>query len=233
MNVGKKIYVGLESGGKSLMMTRESYDNLYRNARWEKITGLKRPIIGNIAWSPKFLDLAQKLGVEVRKWQHVAELPSLTECDLYIDELATYFDSRTFADLPLDVRLWLAQSSKMGVQIVGAAQDFGQIDKSFRRLCNKVYLVQKIMGSRRPMKTAPKVRFAWGIFNIYEIDPRTFAGDQTEMKTLSFFPSWFMLRKKDIEFFDTQKRVSMSDPPPLIKYTRVCLEDGHKITKYI
>jgi len=220
MHVGKKIYVGLESGGKSLLMTRESVSNLYRNAYWKKKTGQNRPIIGNMAWSSAYYDLAEKLGVEVRKWQHIDELTRMQECDLYIDEMATYFDSRTFADLPLDVRLWLGQSTKLGVQIVGGAQDFGQIDKSVRRLSNRVYYVQKLLGSPRPMRTAPRVRFVWGVFMKWELDPRSFDGDQYEMKTISMFPSFFTLRKSDVKLFNTQERVKLSDPPPLRKVTR-------------
>lgn len=232
MYVGKKIFVGLESGGKSLMMTRESYENLYRNAREYKKTGVKRPIIGNMAWSQHFYDKAAQLGVEVRKWSHIGELPKLEECDLYIDELQTYFDSRTFADLPLDVRLWLSQSAKMGVEIVGATQDFGLVDKSFRRLCNQVYYVQKIVGSRRPKRTLSGSKFIWGLFIKWSLSPRSFEGEQIEMKSDSIFPSITFLHKEDIKMFNTQERVIMSDPPPLIKQVRICLEDGFTRTKY-
>jgi len=232
MSVGKKIFVGLESCGKSLLTTKESVENLYRNARWQKKYKTRRPIYGNIAWSKTFMDLAKKLDVDVHQWNHIAELPKMQECDLYIDELQTYFDSRTFADLPLDVRLWLSQSTKMGVQIVGATQDFGMIDKSFRRLCNRVYYVQKFIGSRRPMKTGPPVKFVWGWFFRWELDPRSFDGDQYDMKTTSWFPSMFRLKRSDVRMFNTQERVKMSDPPPLMKQTRVCLEDGYTRTRY-
>lgn len=230
---GKTIYVGLESSGKSLLMTRESEVNLYRNRRWKRITGLDRPIIGNMAWSDKFLQKADELGVIVKNWQDIEELPTLEECDLYIDEMATYFDSRNFKDLPLDVRLWLAQSSKMGVEIVGAAQDFGQIDVSFRRLCNDVFYSQKIIASRRPKKTAPPVKHIWGLFMMYTLDPRSFDGEQYEMKTTSSIPNIYRLRKSDVLLFNTQERVKLSKPAPLKKIVRTCPEDGKTIVRYI
>jgi len=214
------------------MMTRESMANLYRNAREFKKTGVKRPIIGNMAWSKQFYDKAEELGIEIRKWSHIAELPKMEECDLYIDELQTYFDSRTFADLPLDVRLWLSQSAKMGVEIVGATQDFGLVDKSFRRLCNEVYYVQKIAGSRRPKRTLSGSRFIWGVFIKWSLNPRSFDGEQIEMKADNIFPSVTFLHKEDIAMFSTQERVSMSDPPPLVKVVRVCPEDGYVKTRY-
>jgi len=233
MRTSKRIFVGLEGSGKSLLMARESVQNVYRNARWYKKTGVTRPIMGNLAWSPSFIEFASSKGVPVLKWQHLADLPKLSECDLYIDELGTYFDSRGFADLPLDVRLWLAQAEKMGVQIVGGAQDFGQVDVSFRRLCKEVYEVKKLMGSRRPMKTAPRVRFAWGVCLKWQLDPRSFDGDQAEMKHIGLFPMPFLISKKDLKTFDTSTRVNLSEPPPLQKIVRTCKEDGYQRVRYI
>lgn len=233
----KRIYVGLEGSGKSLLMAREAVSNVYRNARWQRLTGLSRPIYANLAFSQSFLDFADSKGVEVIKWQHIADLPKLSECDLYIDELATYFDSRLFADLPLNVRLWLAQAEKMGVQIVGGSQDFGQIDKSFRRLCKEVFEVKKVVGSRRPMRTSPPVKRVWGVCFKWALDPRSFEGEQAEMKTTGFLPSFFFIRKKDVKMFDTSLRVSLSEPPPLQKVVRHWFDEngqiGHTVTKYI
>lgn len=222
MRVGKKIFVGLESSGKSLLMAREAVWNVRRNARWNKITGLSRPIVGNLAWSDEFLEYAASYGVEVKSWQHIADLPDMQECDLYIDELGTYFDSRLYQDIPLRVRLWVAQAEKMGVQIVGGAQDFGQVDKAFRRLCKEVYEVKKIVGSRRPMKTAPPVKWVWGFGLRWQLDPRSFDGEQIEMKTLGIFPIPFLIRKQDVKMFSTSQRVLMSEPAPLEHIARFC-----------
>jgi len=229
----KRIYVGLEGSGKSLMMAKESIDNVYRNARWFKLTGVKRPIVGNLAWSTKFKEFANSKNVDVIPWQHISDLPNLSECDLYIDELATYFDSRLFADLPLNVRLWLAQAEKLGVQIVGAAQDFGQVDKSVRRLCKEVFEVNKIVGSRRPMKTAPSVKRPWGICSMWELKPNSFSGDQVEMKKKGFIPKFFLIKKEYLSMFETSQRVNLSEPPPLQKIVRICPEDGYKKVRYI
>jgi len=221
VRTGKRVFVGFESGGKSLLMARESYQNLFRNARWLKITGIPRPIVGNLPWSKEFHALADKLGIPILPFKHISQLPTLSECDLYLDELGTYFDSRLFADLPLDVRLWLGQAEKMGVQMVGTAQDFGQVDKSFRRLCKEVFEVKKIVGSRRPMKTAPPVNWIWGVLLVWELEPRSFQGEQVDMKTLGL-PSPFLIRKKWIRLFDTSARIALSDPAPLMHVERKC-----------
>jgi len=233
---GKKIFVGDESSGKSLLIARESVWNVDRNARWFRKTGKKRPMVGNFAWSKKFLDYAASRGVEVREWSRLSELPRLRGCDLYIDELATYFDSRNYKDLPLGIRLWLAQAEKLGVQIVGATQDFGQIDKSFRRLCKEVIEVRKKFGSERPMENAPDVRFVWGLCMKYRLSPKSFDGDMVEMKTMGL-PKPFLIRRKDIGWFDTSARVSFSEPAPLERIVRHWYDEngkiGHTQTKYI
>lgn len=231
--VSKTVFVGLEGDGKSLLLAQESYRLVHRNHNWNKITGQSRPIVSNLPYSQNFLQFAKSKGVEIKYWQHISELEKMSECDLIIDELSTYFDSRGFENLPLSTRLWLAQAEKMGVDIYGTAQDFGQVDKSFRRLCKKVILVRKIIGSRRPMKTAPPVKRVWGIIGKWEIDPRGFDGDQSDMKTLNILPSFFLIKKKDVGLFDTQQRIQMSSPPPLIKIVRTCEEDGYTKVRYV
>lgn len=240
MNVGKKVYVGLESSGKSLLMARELKRNIKRNAKWQKITGTIRPIYYNISVSDSLRQFAIENGVELRPWRNIWDLVEMHECDLYIDELATYFDSRFYQDLPLDVRLWLAQAEKMGVQIVGATQDYFMIDISFRRLVKELFEVKKLCGSIRPMKTAPPIKYIWGIIAVWELDPRSAskAGNQEEMRTkngviLGSIPKLTFIRKRDTSNFNTQTRVSLSEPPPLRKYVRVCPEDGHRVVRYL
>jgi len=234
---GKKVFVGLESSGKSLLMVRDLKWNIDRNHVWQKLTNTKRPIYTNMAVSSILRQYAEEKEVEILTWHNLWDLTTMTECDLYIDELATYFDSRSFADLPLDVRLWLAQAEKMGVEIVGGAQDYFQIDLSFRRLVKEIIEVRKILGSPRPKKTAPPVKRIWGIMFTWSIDPLTAtkAGNQEEMKTKGLFtiPSVKLIRKKDTRFFDTNTRVALSEPPPLKKIVRICPEDGHRQVRYV
>lgn len=237
MNVGKKVYVGLESSGKSVLMVRELVKNIDRNVYWQEITNLKRPIYYNLALNDSILEYAESKGIQLIFWSNIWDLVSMTECDLYIDELATYFDSRTYSDLPLDVRLWLAQAEKLGVQIVGATQDYFMIDLSFRRLVKEVFEVRKFIGNRRPMKTAPPIKRIFGIFFVWQIDPRTAskATNQEEMTTMSFMglPSVKFYGRKIVSYFDTNQRVALSEPPPLRKIVRICPEDNHRIVRYV
>jgi len=227
----KTIYVGKEGSGKTLLMGRESERLVFRNSHLAKRTGEVRPIISNIKYSDTFLSFAKAKGVPIRSWQHISELEGMSECDLFIDEVGAYFDSRTFADLPLSTRLWLAQAQKLGVHIYGGAQDWAQIDVSFRRLVNKLYEVKKIIGSRRPSRTLPGSKTPWALGLVWQLSPVA-ESDTGKAKTLSFLPSLIFMSKKDAMRFDTNARVALSAPPPLRKIVRVCPEDGYTRTRY-
>jgi len=228
----KTMIIGKEGSGKTLIMGRLTEDIIYRNARLAKKTGLIRPIVSNINYSDQFRSFAVDMGVPIRKWQHIAELEKLTECDLFIDEVGAYFDSRTFEYLPLSTRLWLAQAQKLGVHIVGGAQDWGQIDVSFRRLVNRIYEVKKLFGTRRPSKTLPagKIRFAVSLR--WRLSPNA-NSDLADVKPVGLLPVPILMLPRDMERFDTNSRVLETDPPPLKKIVQVCPEDGYRRTRYI
>lgn len=228
----KTIWIGKEGSGKTLLMGRESERLVHRNASLAKKTGLVRPIVSNISYSEEFIDFAKSKGVPLKRWRHIEELDSMTECDLFIDEVGAYFDSRTYADLPLSTRLWLAQAQKLGVHIWGGAQDWAQIDISFRRLVNRLYEVKKVCGSRRPSRTLPGSKVPWAIGLVWRLNPQS-DSDTGSAKTISIIPSLIIVTKKDTSRFDTNARVQQSDPPPLKKIVRVCPEDGYKRTRYV
>ncbi len=228
----KVIYVGKEGSGKTLLMGRETERLVYKNIARFKKTGVMRDIVSNIEYSEDFIEWAEQKGVKIKRWQHIQELEKMTEVDLFMDEVGAYFDSRNFADLPLSTRLWLAQAQKLGVHIYGGAQDWAQIDVSFRRLVNRLYEVKKIVGSQRPSKTLPGSKYPWAFALQYQLDP-TPQADTAEARKLTFIPSLLYFSKKDTERFDTNARVALSDPPPLRKIVRVCPEDGHKKVRYV
>lgn len=229
--MAKIIFSGAEDSGKSLKLAEYSGKILERNADWLKITGVPRPIISNIEYSPSFLEYANQLNVPIRHWRDLEELPALTDCDLIIDEVGTYFDSRTFKDLPLDIRLWLAQASKLGVDIYGSAQDFAQVDLAFRRLTTELYHITKLVGSQRPTKTRPPVTRIWGVCMMRELDPVGY-DEQKKQFAASGMPSVFFIRREICEIFDTTKRIAKTKPPPYKHVMRPCAEPGCKFKLY-
>lgn len=249
--MSKLIWTGLEDSGKTLCMASMAGNILYRNAKWyekqkkfaakygarafqdefKRPEPIARPIVYNCPFSDTFLNEAKRLGVPTRKWKDLEQLIPMQGCDLFVDEIGTYFDSRTYANLPLDIRLWLAQASKMGVDMFGAAQDFAQIDISFRRLTTHLYLVTKLAGSMRPHPTRPPVKRIWGVCTVREMDPVSY--DTSEGQNNSKGWPWpFFIRRSQCELFDTTKRIEKSAPPPYKHVMRRCEVEGCKFEMY-
>lgn len=228
----KVIFSGLESSGKSYKLAETAAFLLYRNARWKKITGKGRPIVSNMKFSPQFIEEAESLDVEIRYWNNLEELIGLADADIICDEVGNYFDSRMWADLGLDVRRWLTQGAKTGIEFYGGAQDFAQVDKAFRRLVQPGDLIHitKLMGSRRPSATKPPVKHIWGICAARKLDPQGYDEDKKSFEG-GLMPSFFFLRREICEIFDTQQKIVRSDPPRLKHISRKCELDTCGIVK--
>lgn len=209
----KKVYTGIESSGKSLLLAREAKRLVKRNSKWYKTTKVKRPILSNMKFSQNFVAYAESMNVPIEYWHNLEEIIYRTECDVFIDELIKYFDSRLWQNLTLDAKHWLSQGAKTGIHVYATSQDFSQVEKQFRILCNEVYLVNKLFGSRRPMKTAPPVRHVWGLCMTRPVDPRSFKGDNATMEMISIIPSFFFISKEDTIIFDTNAKVIPSRLP--------------------
>jgi len=209
----KVVYTGIESSGKSLLLAREAKRLVARNSKWFEITGVPRPILSNLKFSQDFFDYAKSKNVPIIYWQNLEEIIYQTECDVFIDELLKYFDARLWATLTLDAKHWLSQGAKTGIHVYATSQDFSQVEKQFRILCSKVYVVTKQMGSPRPMKTAPPVKFIWGLCTMRSVDPRSFKGDNAGMESTSLIPTPFFISKDDTSIFDTNAKVIPSELP--------------------
>jgi len=224
----KTVYIREEGSGKSLLMGADTKWIIDRNSKLFKKTGKERAIRSNIAYSKSLEEYAKSKNVPILYWRNLEELETFTECDLFIDEVGAYFDSRTFADLPLTTRLWLAQAQKLGVHIYAGAQDWGQIDVSFRRLVSRLYELKKVFGSRRPSITMPAGKNPWAVILSYRVAPAA-SNDSAELKTLSLLPGIFFAGKKAVGRFDTNARIITSDAAPLQRIVRHWYNDKGEI----
>jgi len=218
----KIIYSGLESSGKSLRLAEVVSDLVHRNSKWAYVTGTQRPIVSNLRFSRAFEEYADSLNVPIFYWTDLDQLIKYDNADIVIDEVGTYFDARLWSDLSLDVRRWLTQGAKSGIEIYGTAQDFAQIDLAFRRLVNHLYHITKLVGSRRPSATKPPVKRIWGVCMMNELDPREYKEDQKSMARMSIIPSFFMIERKYCEMFDTRFFLEKSKPMPYRHIERFC-----------
>jgi len=213
----KVVYTGLESSGKSLQLARVVRGLVIRNSKWYAKTGIERPIRSSMSINPSFVEYAKSLHVPIIFWRNLDEIIYHTECDVIIDELLKYFDARAWLSLSIDAKHWLTQGAKTGVHMYASAQDFSQVEKSLRIICTEVYVVSKLCGSKRPMKTRPSAKRIWGICLVRQVDPKSFRGDNASMETLSMIPSFFAIRKEDCDIFDTNAIVLQSNLPTLRK----------------
>jgi len=219
----KVIFSGLEGNGKTLRLAMQAEDLLERNAEWYQRSGISRPIAPNFKLSEQFEQRAYEAGVPIIYWRHLHELIKIQQADVLIDEVGNYFDSRMWSDLSLDVRQWLTQGDKSGIELYGTAQDFGQVDKSFRRLVTQLLHITKAMGSPRPAATKPPIGRIWGLCWIFALDPRTYDENDDKFAKLSIFDwRFFVIRKRYTEIFDTTQKIPRSEPAPLRHEVRYC-----------
>lgn len=219
----KIVFSGLEGAGKSLKLAMTVRGLVERNAKWKQETGKVRPLVSNMQFSPDFERYVREdLGLEIVYWEHLDELIKMSDCDVIIDELGNYFDARMWTDLSLDVRRWLTQGSKCGIDIYGSAQDFAQVDKAFRRLVNELLEVRKLFGSRRPAPTLPPVLKVWGVCAIFRVDPRSYKEDDKKYES-SGIPSFFLIRKEYCDIFYTGQKIERGRLPALRHEERLCI----------
>lgn len=224
--MSKIIFSGLESSGKSLQLAMLTSEIAYRNSDWKKKSGVTRSIASNLRFSKSFFDFVTiELEIPIIYWDNIDELIKLQDCDVLIDEVGNYFDSRMWTDLSLDARRWLTQGAKSGIEIYGTAQDFAQVDKAFRRLVNELIHITKIVGSRRPSNTKPPVNYIWGICMKRHLDPLGYEEDKKQFQA-NGLPSFFFISKKYCEIFDTTQKILRSKPMPYKHQEKTCELDN-------
>jgi len=209
----KKVFTGIESSGKSLQLSIHAEEVLRRNIKWLKITGRPRTMAFNTPMAPYFIARIKEAGIRYMEFKHLTEILHLEECDIFIDELIKLFGASGATALSREQLDFITQGAKNGVHLYAASQDFSQVHKQFRLLVNQVFVVTKIIGSARPMKTAPPVKKIWGLCMIREVKPSSFKGDSMSMEDISGLPSFFFITKEDCERFDTSYKVPLSKLP--------------------
>lgn len=229
----KIIYSGLESSGKSLKLAMVATQIAERNADWNEYLRehgkQPRVIFSNMKFSESFENWCFQNGVPLRYWKTLDELIEMDQCDVIIDEVGNYFDARNWQEVTLDQRRWLTQGAKSGIEIYGGAQDFAQVDKSFRRLVNELYHIVKLVGSPRPAATKPPVERIWGVCAVFELNPREYQEDKKEQVEGAIglsLPSFMFIQRRYCEIFDTGQKITKSPPLPLRHIKRNCPDCG-------
>lgn len=217
----KIIYTGLESSGKDLHLSIKAEQIRIRNIAWlnKRIKQGFEPNPRTMAFSApmsrSFIKSIEDNGLQYLRFKNLEEVMHLDQVDIFMGELLKFFPASN-TSLPVDVLDFLTQGAKSGVHLFGASQDFSQVHKQFRRLVNQVFVVTKLAGSRRPIKSAPHVKKIWGICMVRSVIPSSFKGDNATMESNDIFPSFTFIKKEDCFRFDTTYKVSLSTLPPKV-----------------
>jgi hypothetical protein len=234
----KIVYTGLESSGKSLLLSRQAEKIRKRNKTWlkrrtkKKLEPNPRTMAFNQPMSDKFIDSIEKEGLKYKEFISFHEIEYDVETDFFIDELLKFFPARGTDPLPYHVMEWLTQGAKSGNQIYASSQDFSQVHKQFRLLTNYVFMVRKHIGSPRPIKSMPPIGAIWGICTRTNVKPDSFKGDNATMES-SFIPIPFMIKTIDCNRYDTLYKVPQATLPDLkLRKQRIYAEDNKGQTIY-
>lgn len=223
---------GLTSQGKTIELARTAYKLLYRNSKWFKRTGKLRQISVNF---PISKEVWNEFPGMIHRWYEIQELPTLKECDILWDEVANGLESANWANLDNDIKVFLRQHAKRGIDIYGTTQRWGSVDISFRSLVDEMYVAHKIIGSRRPSATKPEVKHPWGIIWLDEQRQDSFVEDK--LKSYGIL-GWRLLfiTKNLCNLYDTRYEVPQAKFSPLKHIERFCTDPNcsyHKIGKII
>jgi hypothetical protein len=231
----KVIYTGIESSGKSLLLSKQAEKVRQRNIKWYKITGLKRTMAFNSPMAPEFIQLIKNSNINFLQFKNLDEILYLEEADIFIDEVIKYFPASGSNSLSNEQLHFVTQGAKSGIHLWGASQDFSQVHKQFRLLVNEVYVITKLIGSARPMKTAPPVKRIWGICTKRKVNPLSFKGDSATMDQIEGGLSIFFITKKDVQRFDTSYKIPITKLPikKIRRQEEYCDEDGFRRIRYI
>lgn len=241
------IFTGLPGAGKSLKMADTIIEVLYRNKKWyEKEQkryqefpeqfipeGQLVPIPPTMRKVYSNLRLNKEVESEFRGfiyyWVDPSELVKIRDADVFWDEIATHLDSTQWQNMSLEIKRWLQQHRKLGLEIYGTTQDFAMIDKSMRRMTSHLTHFRKLFGSRDKSATSPIVKRIFGLSMGKSLDPTTYEEDN---KVSTGFPSFLWITRRGIDLYDTTQEIQQGKYPPLNHIERECIVKGcsfHKI----
>ena len=212
------IFTGLPGSGKSLKLADTTIELLYRNRKWYEQTGILRQVWTNLKLSH---EVEKEFEEYIVYWSDLRQLTPLRDVDVLIDEVATYFDARLWETLSLEMRRWLAQHRKFGIEVYGTAQDFAQVDKAFRRLTSDLLYITKLVGSGDISPTRPAPRIIWGVSLIRAMDPTVYDEQKSKFASKGI-PKFMLITREKTQIFDTRAEVHLSKALPLKHIEREC-----------
>lgn len=221
-----EIMEGAPGMGKSLYTAKKTEELLRRNKKWHEAGNEKRPIWSNLKFNEKF---EKKWQGYINYWTNTDELVKVRNADIIWDEIATELDARNWVNLSVEMKRFLSQYRKRGIDIYANTQDFSMIDQRARLMITRVYTLKKIMGSRDISTTKPNPKYIWGIITIKEV--LNFKETDPEKKKYALIPGILLIEKKLVEIYDTTQDIPQGELPRL-KHIQVKCEHYGKTDEH-
>jgi len=212
-----QITEGAPGQGKSLHTARTTKEILDRNVKWEMRGNLRREVWSNLKFSEAF---EQKYEGYIKYWTDPYVLVNLRDVDIIWDEIATELDARNWPNLSSEMKRFLSQYRKRGIDIYANTQDFSMIDQRARLMISNVKTLTKIIGSRDISTTKPNPKRIWGVVMIRDVI--NFRETEPDKKKYDLVPELMLITKDLIEIYDTRQDIPTGKPPPLKHEDRYC-----------
>jgi len=212
-----EITEGAPGQGKSLYTAKTARKLLERNRKWESKGNPRRILRSNLKFSEQF---EQEFSGYIEYWSDASELVKFRDCDIIWDEIATELDSRNWANLSVEMKRFLSQYRKRGIDIYANTQDFSMIDQRARLMVTHVRRLTKICGSRDLSTTKPNPKHIWGVILVREVS--NFKATEVDKKKFEIFPSFFFIEKGLVSIYDTRQDIALGKPAPLRHEVRRC-----------
>jgi len=221
-----EITEGAPGQGKSLYTAALTRRVLLRNAKWREKTGIQREVWSNMKFSEEFEDEWDGC---IKYWADSSVLVNLRDVDIIWDEIATELDARNFMNLTVELKRFLSQYRKRGIDIYANTQDFSMIDARARLMISHVRTLSKIIGSPDISTTKPPPKYIWGLIMIRDVT--NFRETDPEKKKYDIMPSFMFINRETVAIYDTRQDIKLGDLPPLRHETRYCEyfgQEGHE-----
>jgi len=200
--------------GKSLYTAAKAQSLLRRNARWEAQGNPRRGLASNLKFSPEF---EKAWGIYpdgfILYWTDPSELVKLRDMDIIWDEIATELDSRNWVNLSIEMKRFLSQYRKRGIDIYANTQDFSMIDARARLMITRVRTLKKLIGSRDISTTKPNPKHIWGVILIRDVI--NFRVTDPEKKKYEIVPDLMLIQRHLVAIYDTRQDIPVGAPPRL------------------
>jgi len=181
------------------------------------ITGL--PGAGKTIWLSRIARKALNLGIRVYSnipfnykgdnliyYSDIHELLKAEDGIIVMDEMHAYLDARSWENLTPQFRFRLFQHRKFGLDIWGTAQHILQVDVAYRRLIEVVVDTKKLLSFNVSRKAQLANKKPFGLFyqaQYWGYEFEKWAQVQGSPEPESIYSEFFLLSRKDREFYDT------------------------------